>query len=302
MRIRSTALAAALFSVLGVPASAQDAPRLFISADMEGIAASVTAEQLGPQGFEYERFREIMTEEVLAAVEGARAAGAGEILVADSHGNMQNLLVERLPADIAIVRGRPRPLMMMAGIDEGRFDGAIFIGYHASASNPRGVRAHTFSSARLSEVKLNGTPASEGYFNAAVAGHFDVPVILVSGDDAAVEELQARIEGVEGAIVKWNRGFHAARTLTPAAARDLIRRRAQRAVARLRAGEFEPFRPSSPVTMDITFHFYRPAAILTWLDRFDRTGARSVRFEAEDMREAARTIAFMLEYSAGLEP
>ncbi|MGH7480895.1 MAG: M55 family metallopeptidase, partial [Longimicrobiales bacterium] len=132
----------ALASAVG--AHAQQPLEVFISADMEGVAGAVTGEQLGPGGFEYQRFREFMTAEVLAAIEAARSAGATEILVADAHGNGQNLLIERLPNDIEIVRSWPRPLMMMQGIDS-TFDAAIFLGYHASTTNPEGVRAHTMS-------------------------------------------------------------------------------------------------------------------------------------------------------------
>ena len=105
--------------------------RIFVSVDMEGIAGVVTGDQLSSSGFEYERFRGLMTEEANAAIAAARAAGAAEIVVADSHGSMQNLLVEKLPADVQVVRGSPRPLGMMQGIEGGHFDGAIFIGYHA---------------------------------------------------------------------------------------------------------------------------------------------------------------------------
>src|SRR5207245_3927162 len=165
---------------------------------MEGIAGVVTAEQLGPAGFEYARFREFMTDEVRAAIDAARAAGAGEIVVSDSHGNGQNLLVEKLPPDVTVVRSWPRPLMMMEGIDSS-FAGAIFIGYHASTTNPQGVRAHTMSSATLADVRLNGVSLPEAGVNAAIAGHFGVPVIMISGDDASVAEARRVLGDVEGA-------------------------------------------------------------------------------------------------------
>ena len=130
--------------------------KIYISADMEGVVGVVTADQLGPQGFEYNRFREFMTEEVKAATEAAFEAGATEIVISDSHGNGENLLIEKLPKNVTIVRSWPRPLMMMQGIDE-TFDGAIFIGYHTSTNNMTGVRAHTISSARLADVRLNGS-------------------------------------------------------------------------------------------------------------------------------------------------
>ena len=119
----------------GSPSSQKEGPKIYISADFEGITGVVTGEQLGPDGFEYARFREFMTGEVLAAIEGARAAGAGEILVSDSHGNGQNLLIDRFGEDVKIVRSWPRTLTMMEGIDDS-FDGAIFIGYHAGTTNP----------------------------------------------------------------------------------------------------------------------------------------------------------------------
>jgi hypothetical protein len=120
--------------------------KIYISVDMEGVAGVVTADQLLPGGFEYERFRHFMTDETLAAVRAAKQAGATQIVVSDSHGNGENLLVEAFPKDVRIVRSWPRHGAMMAGLDKS-FAAAIFIGYHASTSNSKGVRAHTFSSA-----------------------------------------------------------------------------------------------------------------------------------------------------------
>src|SRR5512143_3311334 len=125
--------------------------KIYISADMEGVVGVVTGDQRSPQGFEYNRFREFMTEEVKAATEAAFEAGATEVVISDSHGNGENLLIEKLPTNVTIVRSWPRPLMMMKEIDE-NFDGAIFIGYHSSTSCLSGVRAHTISSARLADV------------------------------------------------------------------------------------------------------------------------------------------------------
>src|ERR1043166_2298369 len=139
MRRSLVVLAVALASPLA--ASAQRPVKVYISADMEGVTGTVTADQLTPAGFEYGHFREIMTAEVLAAIQGARAAGATEFVVSDSHGNGENLLIDRFPPDVTIIRSFPRPLMMMQGIDSS-FAAVIFIGYHASTSSSVGVRAH----------------------------------------------------------------------------------------------------------------------------------------------------------------
>ena len=191
------------FAVASLSASArgQRPLKVYISVDMEGIAGVVSSEQLGPTGFEYGRARQWMTDETLAAIQGARDAGATEFVISDSHGNGQNLLIDQLPNDVTIIRSWPRPLMMMEGIDS-TFAAAVFIGYHASTSNVNGVRAHTMSSATLTGVSLNGRLMPEGGVNAAIAGHFGVPVVAISGDDAAVAEVSGMVGPMEGAVVK----------------------------------------------------------------------------------------------------
>jgi D-amino peptidase len=198
--MRRPILALCAATCLAVTPAAAQAPRLkvHISVDMEGIAGVVTGDQLGPSGFEYARFREFMTREAVAAVTAAKEAGATEIVVADAHGNGENLLIEQFPADVKIVRSWPRPLSMMGGVDAS-FDAAIFIGYHASTTSLTGVRAHTFSSATLTRVALNGVDMTEGSWNAAIAGHFNVPIVMISGDDAAVAEVRKVVGDLEGA-------------------------------------------------------------------------------------------------------
>jgi D-amino peptidase len=288
-----------LLALVQVQAPAPGGPRIFISVDMEGIGGVVSGEQLSAQGFEYARFRELMTEEANAAIAAARVAGAGEIVVADSHGSMQNLLVEKLPADVQIVRGSPRPLGMMHGIDAS-FAGVIFIGYHAATTNAAGVRAHSFSSATLADLRLNGASVTEGAWNAALAGHFGVPVLAVSGDEAAVREVASVVAGVETATVKWPIGFHAARTLTPQASRDAITAAVRRGMERRSA--IAPHRVKAPVEVEIRFKNYRPSEVLSWLRGVRRTDAHAVAYTAADMVEAYRFLEFVLTYQAGLEP
>jgi D-amino peptidase len=283
-----------------VPAdSTRQEIRVFISVDLEGVAGAVTPEQLGPGGFEYSRFREFMTDEALAAIEGAREAGATHFVVADAHGNGQNLLIERFPDDVEIIRSWPRPLHMMQGIDE-TFDAAFFIGYHAAATNLEGVRAHTFSSANYAAVVLNGIPMPEGGVNAAIAGHFGVPVALVTGDDATVAEMEALLGDVEGVVVKHALGFHSARTLTPAAARERIREGARRAIERL--PDFTPYELQGPPVLELTFKNYRPAEVLAYLPIVDRPSDRTIRYEAPDMVEMSKFLQFVGNYRADLSP
>ncbi|MBW3535045.1 MAG: M55 family metallopeptidase [Gemmatimonadetes bacterium] len=299
--IRSVSILSLLVILLAPAVQGQaQGLKVYISADMEGVAGAVTGEQLGPSGFEYGRFREFVTEEVNAAIRAARAAGATEFVVSDSHGNGQNLLLERLPQDITVVRSWPRPLMMMEGVDES-FDAALFIGYHASTTNPRGVRAHTLSSATLAAVRLNGREMSEAGISAAIAGHFGVPVVMISGDDAAVDEARAMIgDGLVGAVVKWNLGFHSARTLLPEAARDIIAEAARRGVET--RSDVEPFRLDPPLVLDLTFKSYMPAQVLAYLPNVERVDAHTVRFVGRDMPEVSAFLEFAMTYSPSLTP
>jgi len=293
------ALGAAVNSVPGPASAHQRKLKVHISVDMEGIGGVVTGEQLGPTGFEYGRFREFMTREAMAAIEAAKRAGATDIVVADSHGNGQNLLIDQLPPDVRIIRSWPRKLGMVAGIDDA-VDAAIFIGYHAGTNNVAGVRAHTFSSANLTRVALNGANVTEGSWNAAIAGHFGVPVVMMSGDDAAIAEVRKAVGNIEAAETKRSLGFHSALTLTPQAAATLIGQRVTTAFGRLQ--EFKPFKVQTPVVVDVSFKNYLPAEVLSYLPLFERTDSHSIRFRAKDMAEASAVMSFLGDYRPDITP
>jgi D-amino peptidase len=279
--------------------TAQQKLKVYISADMEGVVGVVTDDQLGPSGFEYGAAREWMTAEVNAAIQGALAAGATQIVISDSHGNGENLLIDKLPSDVTVVRSWPRPLMMMEGIDE-TFDAAILIGYHSSTTNPAGVRAHTLSSGRLADLRLNGTSVPEAVISAAIAGHFGVPVVMISGDNEIVEEARALLGNLEGVAVKEAVSFHSARTLMPQAAYELIRETVQQALGRIT--DFKPYLLQTPIKLDVRFKNYRPSEILAYLPIVERTDSHSIRFVGKDMIEVSRFLEFMLSYDASLAP
>lgn len=273
--------------------------KVYISVDMEGVAGVVTSDQLGPSGFEYERFRHFMTSETLAAVRAAKESGATEILVSDSHGNGESLLIDEFPKDVRIVRSWPRHGGMMAGVDSS-FDAALFIGYHASTTNMHGVRAHTFSSAHLTRVSLNGNAVTEGEFNAAYAGALGVPVIFASGDDAAVQELKSRLGNIETAETKKSLSFHSAETLTPEASCERIAAGIKAALARLH--DFKPYVLKNPVTLEISFKNYTPAEMLSYLRSVQRVDSHTIRFVGKDMAEVSDFVGVVDGYNPDLTP
>ena len=286
-------------AAIAASAHAQEGLKIYISADMEGVVGVVTREQLGPDGFEYQRFRQFMTNEVIAAIDAARAAGATEFVVSDSHGNGQNLLIEQLPDDVTVIRSWPREHGMMAGIDD-TFDGVIFIGYHASTNNTRGVRAHTMSSANITSVRLNSMTMTEGSINAAIAGRYGVPVIMVSGDDIAVAENQVIIGDIEGAVVKWSSGFHSARTLTPEAAYEVIRTRTKSAIDRLQ--DFDPYELETPIELELSLKHYRPVELLSYLSNVEKVNSHTIRFVGQDITEVTNFLSVVTGYRVDLQP
>jgi len=291
--------AALLFGTAAVAAEPARAPKVYISVDMEGVAGVVTSDQLTPAGFEYERFRRFMTDEALAAVRAAKEAGATEIVVSDSHANGENLLIDLFPNDVRIVRSWPRHGAMMAGLDAS-FTAAVFIGYHSSTTNPKGVRAHTISSAHFARLALNGNAVTEAELNAAYAGDFGVPVVFASGDDAAVSEIKGRLGDIDTVTTKTSLGFHSAETLTPAASCERIYAGVKSALAR--PGQRRPYTLAHPVTLDLTFKNYMPAEILSYLRAVQRVDSHTIRFVGRDMPEVTDFIDVVDWYNPDVAP
>lgn len=292
-----------LLMLVAAPAAGQAPPppvKVLIAVDMEGITGVVSPDQLGPTGFEYPKFREFMTAEALAAVDGARAGGATEVVVVDSHGNGLNLLIDRFPDDVRIVRSWPRPLGMVQGLDSS-FAAVVFIGFHSGTSNLSGVRAHTMSSANYTGLRLDGREVSESGWAAHIAGYFGVPVVFISGDGAAIAELKALVPGAGSAQVKEAISFHSALTLTPAAGQALIRGGVERAVRD--RGRIRPVAAAGPHTVELSFKHYRAPEALAMLPLFERTASHTIRFRAATMAEASRILGFIGEFNAaGLTP
>jgi D-amino peptidase len=288
-------------AALTATAGAQRPLKVYISADMEGITGVASDQQLSPAGFEYGQAREWMTAEVLAAIKGARDAGATEFVISDSHGNGQSLLIDRFPTDvpITVVRAFPRPLGMMEGIDS-TFSAVIFIGYHTSTSSLTGVRAHTMSSALLTRVAINGVSMSEAGVNAAIAAHFGVPVVMITGDDQIVAESQQRLGPIEGVAVKRAIGFHGAATMLPATAQTLILQRAKVAVGR--RTEMKPYALAKPLTLDVSFKNYRPVELLGYLSNVQRIDSHTIRYVAKDMADLSKFLEFVTSYDPTTPP
>ena len=255
--------------------------QVYISVDMEGVACVTTTRD---EGGEYERARRWMTAEANAAVEAAFAKGAIKVVVADAHGDMLNILPDELHQDALLVRGTPRPLTMMEGLNEG-FDAAFLVGYHAMSGTDRGVMAHTYTGPAYA-VRLNGITVGESGFNAAIAGHFGVPVALVCGDDTLEAQVGALLPWTERVIVKWAISAKAACNLTPKASQARIREGAARAIDRL--PEMAPFVLQTPIRFEVDFAPPLYATLGADIPGVERIGGRTLAYSGADMREVTR--------------
>jgi D-amino peptidase len=261
--------------------------KVLISADMEGVGGVSTWDvQAGSKGREYEKFRRLMTQEVNAAIAGAADAGATEFLVADSHGDGQNIDVELLDKRARLIRAWPRPLGMMQGIDS-TFAAAVFVGYHAREGAADAVLAHTFSGSMV--VKLNGVEVPEAGFNAAIAGDFGVPVVFLSGDQTIAQEARELLGATETAEVKHAIGFHSAEMLPPEESQRLIREGVRRGVER--RAKIKPYKISHPVRLEIRFNAVGTAELASYLPGVERMSGNTIVFTGRDMTEASKFIA-----------
>lgn len=279
--------------------------RILISADMEGtcgvsswVHVDAPEETAAGKPFnqgEYERARLRMTQEVNAAIEGALAGGATEVVVNDSHDGQRNLIGDELHREAKYISGSDKRLGMMQGVDLDGISGVFYTGYHAKAGTPQAPLAHTWST-WLQDVRFDDQSTGEFGINAAIAGHFGVPIVFVAGDEKAVEQTRAFVgRQAVGAVVKWGLSSTAALHLHPAKAQDVIRAAAKQAVERI--GDASPYRLQSGVTVELEFDHQSRADQAELLPGASRTGERAIAFnptggmEFNDMFRAACKLA-----------
>jgi len=261
--------------------------KVYISVDMEGIAGISHPNPTGRSDSGYPAAVELMVGEANAAIEGALAAGADEILVNDSHGGMYNLRPADLHPAARVLQGQKAWSMVAGAGPEAGFDVALFVGYHARAGHPTGTIAHTYSD-RPTLSQLNGRPVGETGLNAAILGAWGIPVGLVAGDDALAGEVADWLPWAERVVVKTGFGGNAAASVHPTIARDLIRGGAERAVQRAAAGDLQPLVVGPPVVVEVDYRNAIAADYAAIVPGAERVGDRGVRFEAPDAETAYR--------------
>ena len=269
--------------------------KLYVSCDMEGTAGVCSWMQCDPSNTrEYPIYRRYMTQEVRAAIDGARSAGVTDVLVNDSHWDMRNLLWDELPADVRVISGSRKPFSMSEGLGHG-FAGAFFTGYHARVGDANGVLAHTYTADVLYNVRINGIACSEALLNAAMAGYYGIPLLFVSGDRVVVDHVKEHMPWVTSVIVKEGIGHYSTNSLTPKAAQDAIREGAASALRD--AASAKPFVFESPIAMELETARVEQADFIELMPGFERIGGRTLRFVHDDYQMVFR--AFVAAFRLG---
>lgn len=266
--------------------------RVHIISDMEGVAGIVRVEQTLGGNEMYEEGRKLYTEEINAAVRGAKAAGAKEIVVMDHHGagegwSFNSLVHDMLdPACEYVVQSSWTQYTEF--LEQG-CDACLLVGMHAMAGTPDGVLSHTVSGRAWHNLRFNGTLVGESAINAAMCGNWGCPVLLVTGDEAACREAKSLLgDGLTTVAVKKGIGFRAARNLAPVLARELIEEGAKNALSDLDA--VRPYDPGRPAEIEVDFVGTGEVDKYRGRAGVEVTGPRSIVVRAETWWDAWRSL------------
>jgi D-amino peptidase len=261
--------------------------KVYISVDMEGIGGISHSDPTDRADSGYPAAVELMVGEANAAIEGAFAGGATEVLVNDSHAQMYNLTPEAIDPRASLLQGQ-KPWSMVAGAGPDRgFEVALFVGYHTRAGHPNGTISHTYSG-DLTLTTLQGRPVNEAGINALALGAWGVPVGLVTGDDQLALETEAWFPWAERVIVKRAESRRAAESVHPSVARELVRAGAERAVRRAAAGEHQVLDVGRPIVLEAEYRYQAQADYAALVPGTERYGDRGVRVSTDDPITAFR--------------
>lgn len=273
--------------------------KAFISVDLEGMPYLVIPGQLALKGVLHDEARKIATKITLTVADELRKNGFDKVVIADSHGPMVNLLIDDLPEYVEIVRGFPRPLSMVAGVED--CDAALFLGYHAKFGTAKSTFDHTYSGGTINKVEINGVAASEFLLNAYVAGEFKVPVIAVAGEAQLIkDDVKRHAPWIETVALKHSLSRLSAKSPSMTTIEKELREAVKNAVDKFRHGKAEKLVAKAPVKTLVTFltSLYADGAEL--LPIVKRLDALRVEYTSGSMIEAYKTFEFLAIASMGL--
>lgn len=254
--------------------------KVYIIIDAEGITGIVNHEmQVKPDSPKYDEMRELYMSDLNAAIEGSVESGAKEVIVYDMHYYGHNVLLHELHPGAKVVIGKPPKIGPPARIDED-FQALIMIGFHSMSETKGGLLSHTYT-LDMKALHLNGRLMGEIGLEAAMAGTKGVPLVMISGDDKAMDEAEALLGCFEGACVKYGSGESSALCLPPSQTRSLIKEKVISALSSL--SDYKPLLIDLPYTIEIEFYEESSALKASGIEGIKRKDARTVEMKGDDL-------------------
>lgn len=264
--------------------------RIWITVDMEGIAGIPVWEFATRDSFDYNMGRDLMIGEVNAAVEGALLAGAKEIIINDSHDMMINLLPEKIHPAAKLLQGSRKPFSMAEGLNYGKYDAAMFVGYHSMAGS-LGSLSHTYTGA-ITRVCVNDETVGEFGLNATMAGYYGIPAVFIAGDEEVCAEAKKKVSNIVTAPVKKALGKKSCLSVHPSVARAMIKENVQKALQNVKS--IKPIKVKTPITVKVAFHDVTFADVCTRLPGAKRLSPTELSFTHKDFAECYKAFLCMM--------
>lgn len=268
--------------------------KIFVSVDMEGISGIISSEYVNPTKKFYDEGKKLMLHDTLAVVEKCLELGAEEVVINDSHAYMDNLTIPSFPEKTKLIIGSPKPLSMLQGIED--CDLAFFIGYHSGIGTSYAVLEHSYSSATVYNLKINGEYMSEVYINSLIAGYFNVPVAFVSGDETTTKHAKDILENVITVSVKKALSRTSALCLPLSETKRLLQEGVKKVfeIYRKSYSYFKPKKLSPPYTFEIEFLSTQMADSVSLHPDVKRVDGRKIIFQRDDLLEAYNLFRILL--------
>ncbi|MFX0014046.1 MAG: M55 family metallopeptidase [Promethearchaeota archaeon] len=273
--------------------------KAFISIDLEGLPYVVIPGHLNLKGTLYSEARKIATKITLIVADELNKNGFEEVLIADSHGPMVNVKIDELPEYVEIIRGIPRPVSMVSGVEE--CDVALFLGYHAKFGTIKSTWDHTYSGRSINKLEINDVPVSEFLLNAYAAGFYNVPTILVAGEAQLLDDdVKQYTPWAETVILKKSLSRLSAKSPSMSKIEAALRTAVIKALSTFNAKKAIPIRTKQPVKTKITFLLSHFADIAELLPIATRTDALTIEYTVDNIIEAYKTFQLLVYASSGV--
>ncbi|ABR48229.1 peptidase M55, D-aminopeptidase [Alkaliphilus metalliredigens QYMF] len=271
--------------------------KIYVSADIEGIWGVVSPRQIGGESEDYTRARKLMTQEVNLLCQYLLQNGASEIVINDSHGPMDNIIIEELNPEVSLISGYPKDLSMMEGIDES-FDCVMLIGYHPKAGTEKGIFDHTYAGRVIRNLYIDEEELGEVGLNALVAGGFGVPVVLVSGDEKVTQDVKMEIGDIETVAVKKALSRYCAKNISFLKLEKLYSEAVKNALKDVK--KYPIKKPSSSPVLKLELYQAVMAETVACIPGVKKVGPTSVEYIAEEMADVYKALRSIVTVAQNL--